>query len=322
VNYHRHVAHSIHETQTQSQTQTQQQEWSPLQSNPATPLATLQPHQQIPPPVPPLPPAPFSKQDESIYGNQRKTVDSTTASTLHHYPVESKSAYPASTRGGGAGGAFGPGPRIVLILSVLCGILGVAVIGLAAGTGVLAGKYADSNTKLVSMSSSYSAMAMTATSSSASASASPTSFSEITNGCSDKPTEVTGKKYTSQFKGLPVFTMFCNRDTKHDPLTSVFVDDFSLCMESCASWNRYNSGKKCKAVTFVPSWRNYSMALGYDAPGDCYLKPGPQTRNSMNPQRDTELHSALLLDEENKDDEPSETPQSKAPKQTESAKLR
>jgi hypothetical protein len=146
----------------------------------------------------------YSKHDESIYGNNRQTMDSAAASTLHHYaaePRESRPSYPASSRGDG--GVFGRSSRLVLILSILCGILGMAVVGLAAGTGVVASKYSDTSLKLEHLSSSYSALqagSMTATSSATSATATPTDYSEITNGCSDNSSKVTGTTYTSQSK--------------------------------------------------------------------------------------------------------------------------
>ena len=125
--------------------------------------------------------------------------------------------------------------------------------------------------------------------------------------------------------------MFCNQDTKEDPITALFVADFNLCMEACSSWNRYvreqpaRKEKKCKAVTFIPSWSNTAKSLKAELPGDCYLKPPPQSRSNLQKQGDIELHSAIIEDLDDDNDTPTQTPKSssssQASKETGSPKL-
>lgn len=86
---------------------------------------------------------------------------------------------------------------LVFILFLLIGLLSAAVIGLAAGTGVEAGRANNAETRLAQLSSSLSATstvgAATATSSSATATA--TSFADLDNNCSGNPDAVTGTTY-------------------------------------------------------------------------------------------------------------------------------
>lgn len=74
-------------------------------------------------------------------------------------------------------------------------------------------------------------------------------------------------------------------------------------MDACAGWNNYNStvsGKskansKCVAVSFIPAWSNAAVAKKGNAPGDCYLKPGPESEGKLTtPNIGTEVHAALL----------------------------
>jgi hypothetical protein len=128
--------------------------------------------------------------------------------------------------------------------------------------------------------------------------------------------------------------MFCNKDTKGDPITALFTSNFNLCMEACSSWNRYvreqdrGNDQKCRAVTFVPSWSNIATSLKNKLSGDCYLKRAPQSRANLPNQKETELHSAIIedIDDDNDDKKtPTQTPKSSssspASKETGSPKL-
>ena len=97
--------------------------------------------------------------------------------------------------------------------------------------------------------------------------------------------------------GKPHFTMYCNKDTINPTMLSVFAPDFNGCMDACAAWNYYNTTKgDCVAVSFIPAWGNIAVAVAGGAPGDCYLKPGPQTKaNLSTPNIGTECHAAIVL---------------------------
>jgi hypothetical protein len=94
----------------------------------------------------------------------------------------------------------------------------------------------------------------------------------------------------------PVFTMFCNADAPNPQLYSLFTPDFNTCMDACAAWNSYNASETdCRGVSFIPLWANMTAAAQGDAPGDCYLKPGPQSRSNLGtPNIGTECHAAIL----------------------------
>lgn len=98
--------------------------------------------------------------------------------------------------------------------------------------------------------------------------------------------------------GKPHFTMYCNKDTINPSMFSVFAPNFNGCMDACAAWNSYNKTTKgsCVAVSFIPAWSNVAVAVAGSAPGDCYLKPGPQTKaNLTTPNIGTECHAAIVL---------------------------
>lgn len=89
--------------------------------------------------------------------------------------------------------------------------------------------------------------------------------------------------------------MYCNRNAPNNRIYSVFASSFHACIEACASWNTYPSGEsqKCEAVSFVPDWSNIDTAVGINAPGNCYLKPGPQTKGKLEGANGT-THAAIL----------------------------
>lgn len=90
--------------------------------------------------------------------------------------------------------------------------------------------------------------------------------------------------------------MYCNRDALNTPFYSLFTADFDGCMDACASWNSYNNtNSTCEGVSFIPLWSIMEFAVEGEAPGDCYLKPGPQSKKGLNvPNIGTECHAAIL----------------------------
>jgi hypothetical protein len=302
----RHISQAQY--QTHHQQPQPQQEWSPLHSNPH-PLRPLPLSIPPPPPPPPKQPIVSIQQDELTYGSarQRQTLDSSAPSALHHYsenPRSSGPPYPPGPRGNRRHGVLlRGGSRLVLVLSILCAVLGVAVVGLAAGAGVVAGRCADTSVRLESLSSSYSLLENHAQTAAPTATGGPqptgTGFSGVTNGCSDKDEKTTGTRFVSKFHERPSFTMFCNSDTQNGPLTAVFTGTFDTCMEACGSWNNYINfnnftSPNCNGVTFVPGWLNLTRATADRASGSCFLKAGLNRTTLVPPVSEMEVHSALL----------------------------
>ncbi|KAI0525861.1 hypothetical protein F5B22DRAFT_588072 [Xylaria bambusicola] len=155
---------------------------------------------------------------------------------------------------------------IVLVLSVLVTALSITVIGLAAGTGVETNRANNAESKLASQ-------------------------PIIDHGCSKNPDSVTGTQYTSDFYDRSTFKIFCNSDAPNPPLQSFFVGTFDDCIDACASYSAYTSGNfpdvssssnfTCSGVSFIPDWTNRTTALSVNAPGNCYLKPGPQKSTGL-----------------------------------------
>ncbi|KAH7118556.1 hypothetical protein B0J13DRAFT_569382 [Dactylonectria estremocensis] len=198
---------------------------------------------------------------------------------------------------------------VVLILSIIIAALSVAVIGLAAGTGIATNNYNEANQKLEALSSEYASQktatltvtdtitnSATGTATSSSESATSTSYSDITNGCSDSDETTTGETYKSKFYDGSSYTMYCNRDAPNGGLFSLFTGNFDGCMEACTAWNSFNATNTtaCAAVSFIPLWADITVAKEGDAPGDCYLKPGPQDEDNLTtPNIGTECHAAI-----------------------------
>lgn len=87
--------------------------------------------------------------------------------------------------------------------------------------------------------------------------------------------------------------MYCERNAPGDTLLAVFNSDFNGCMESCTSWNNYNATEKaCEGVSFIPYWADIGNGAKDQAPGSCYLKPGPQSSGSLTDGVD--CHAAIL----------------------------
>ncbi|KAI1369709.1 hypothetical protein F5Y08DRAFT_101184 [Xylaria arbuscula] len=170
---------------------------------------------------------------------------------------------------------------VVLILSILAAALSIAVIGLAAGTGVQSNRANSAESKL-------------------------SKLLIIDRGCSTDPDSVTGTQYTSDFYDRSTFKIFCNNDAPNAPLSSLFVGNFDDCIDACASYSAYTSGNfpnvsnsknfTCSAVSFIPDWTNRTTALSANAPGNCYLKPGPQKSTDLtHPNSDgPAVHCAII----------------------------
>lgn len=191
---------------------------------------------------------------------------------------------------------------LVFILSCIIALLSAAVIGLAAGTGVEAHRANDATDRLASVSSSLSAAGPTKTTT-VTAGATPTSFNDLDKGCSNDPDGVSGTGYTAFFLlGNRNFTVYCNRDAVGDPLLSLFARDMDACIDACSAYsnympNRFGNSKNttCGGVSFIPLWTEKDKAANGTAPGNCYLKPTPQSFNNLTiPNIGTECHAAIL----------------------------
>ncbi|KAI1755277.1 hypothetical protein F4782DRAFT_442883 [Xylaria castorea] len=172
---------------------------------------------------------------------------------------------------------------LVLALSAVIALLSTVVIGLAAGTGIQTNRARDAESKLA------------------------TYLSTIDLGCSANPDSVTATRYTSDFYGRQSFGIYCNSDAPNPPLQSLFVGTFADCIDACASYSAYTPGNfpdvstsgnfTCSAISFIPDWTNRTEALKVNAPGNCYLKPGPQNPTAFtHPNANgPAVHAAILL---------------------------
>lgn len=86
-------------------------------------------------------------------------------------------------------------PVLVFILACIIALLSIAIIGLAAATGVEAARANDSENRAASLSAQLAAGPTATVTISPSPSA--TDYNAITNGCSDDPDKVTKTSYTS-----------------------------------------------------------------------------------------------------------------------------
>ncbi|KAJ4168732.1 hypothetical protein NW754_010660 [Fusarium falciforme] len=191
-------------------------------------------------------------------------------------------------------------PVIVFVLITALAVAVAAVIGLAAATGVAVKKSNDSDAKLNALRESYAAIsdaaaatAATVTVTSTAPASTDVDQEELTSGCSNKKDTTTGTVYTSKFMNKAKFTFYCNTNAPNDPIFSVFATNLNGCIEACNAWNSYNTTQQtCEGVSFVPFWARIGNAATNNAPGDCYLKPGPQDRDGLEDAKGT--HAALL----------------------------
>ncbi|KAK7958485.1 hypothetical protein PG996_010078 [Apiospora saccharicola] len=190
---------------------------------------------------------------------------------------------------------------VVFVLAVIIAILSAAVIGLAAGTGVEANRANTAESDLAALRANM-------TTSSSSSSIAAGNYSALTRDCSTNSTGVSGTTYTSKFFDLSSYQIACNKDTANVPLQGLFVGNFDDCMDACASYTHHisenfanstaNVNKTCSGVTFVPGWTDRQVAVKGTAPGNCYLKPGPQGKAKLSvPSNGQETHSAFRLDD-------------------------
>ncbi|KAF7558205.1 hypothetical protein G7Z17_g33 [Cylindrodendrum hubeiense] len=263
------------------------------------------------------PEAAFPSDAPEVYHPPLRAIDDSLALVKEDYPLGHSAAaastyagtyyqpVPPSTRGGKR---FHCGCSLaVLILSIIIAILSITVIGLAAGTGIATNNYNDANQKLEALSSSYDSLATatgssatasdsSATATSSSAESTSTNYSALTNGCSDTDETTTGVTYTSKFFDNATYIMYCNKDAQNNPLFSLFTGDFDGCMEACTAWNTYSAtnATACRAVSFIPFWANITDARNGNSAGDCWLKPGPQSKGNLTtPNIGTECHAAI-----------------------------
>ncbi|KAK7749996.1 hypothetical protein SLS62_008105 [Diatrype stigma] len=224
-------------------------------------------------------------------------------------PISRESAVPSGELEKGKGSR--PGPfgcsLLVFILSGIIAFLSVAVIGLAAGTGVASNRANDKQSQLDALGASG---APTATVTVTAASPSPTGADAADRGCSTDADAVTGTNYTTQFLNNQTFQVYCNTDTPNNPILSLFVANFNDCMDACAHWTYYlpsdfnisssNSSARinqtCDGLSFIPLWTDRTVALDGHAPGNCYLKAGPLTKAALKePNAGTPVHAAILV---------------------------
>ncbi|KAF5024451.1 hypothetical protein F66182_3537 [Fusarium sp. NRRL 66182] len=219
-------------------------------------------------------------------------------------PIKEETTPPTDPSVGGKASSGRKCSCLVISLIVALVIAGCAVIGLAAATGVAMKNANDKETELETLRASAAAFSSsddepTATASNASPSATDDETEEsdtpdITNGCSAEEDVMTGRSYTSEFYNNSKFTIYCNTNAPRDPVFSLFAGSFHGCIEACNNWNNYNVTKKetCEGVSYVPYWSVIDNAAENSAPGDCYLKPGPQTKGKLEDAPDT--HAAVL----------------------------
>ncbi|KAI1330985.1 hypothetical protein F5Y16DRAFT_321655 [Xylariaceae sp. FL0255] len=171
---------------------------------------------------------------------------------------------------------------LVLVLSIAVAILLASTIGLAAGTAVQTNRANSAESKLTQLMSNT-ANQTNQTSNAATA---------IDGGCLTNPNGVSGSNYTSNYSNnKPTYTIFCNNNAPNPPLLSLFVGTLYDCIDACALYTAYIPGNypnytnpangTCSGVSFVPAWTNRTAAQVDNAPGNCYLKPGPQNTTAL-----------------------------------------
>ncbi len=96
---------------------------------------------------------------------------------------------------------------------------------------------------------------------------------------------------------------FCNKDAQGTPLMALFTSNFGTCMDACAAYSKYiplhfrdDNDTVCAGVSFIPLWTSKTTAEAGKAPGNCFLKPGPQNVTSLEvPNIGTDCHAAIYL---------------------------
>ncbi|KAI0132859.1 hypothetical protein BJ170DRAFT_680733 [Xylariales sp. AK1849] len=247
-----------------------------------------------------IPQTPVKQQDSALHSG----VHAPTHPAPPQYGYDQQSAY---------GGTHSSGRQskkaticgcslLIFILSIIIALLSAAVIGLAAGTGVEASRANDAETKLAALDAGGSISTVTTTVTAAASAA--TNFNSIDRNCTSNAGSITGSNYSSLFFNKATYTVYCNKDTVNAPLQSLFVANFDDCMDACSSFSSYmtsdfSSGSSlnqtCAGVSFIPAWTNRTFAELGQAPGNCYLKPGPQNETSLYaPSSGSETHAAIV----------------------------
>lgn len=206
---------------------------------------------------------------------------------------------------------------IVFALSIAVGVLAASVIGLSAGLGVEVDRLRKAEEKANTLSSSLAVLEAKPTPTST-----PANFNAVTKNCSTQAEKVSGTTYNPQaVRKPPTFTIYCNKDATAPPIMAIFAYDFDSCMDACASYSNYVSANvktlnltsnatsssssgnetevepiwaKCYGVSFLPIWWDRDKAQQDDAPGNCYLKHGPQNQTSLDPQSNLEVHAGII----------------------------
>ncbi|KAF4979261.1 hypothetical protein FZEAL_4506 [Fusarium zealandicum] len=230
---------------------------------------------------------PFDRNDSQVYSSGAPTL-----------PPKSELGSPVAgtatpARQGKRRSICGCSFLVFVLISALI-ICGAAIIGLAAATGISMRREKSANSELSAMRASSLSEAPTVTVTSSGPASTADEQERLTHGCSRKNEKTSRTVYESKFFNSS-FTMYCNRNAPNDPIFSLFATTLDGCIEACATWNnRTITETTCEGVSFVPFWAVIGNAAKNDAPGDCYLKPGPQDRDGLEDAQDT--HAAILKD--------------------------
>ncbi|KAH6660479.1 hypothetical protein BKA67DRAFT_53122 [Truncatella angustata] len=242
--------------------------------------------------------APIKQQDPSLHSGGYAPPTATTTTFNHDQGYGA--AYSEPERRSKSGTICGC-TLLVFVLSAIIALLSAAVIGLAAGTGVEASRANDAEASLAAIKAGGAAATTTVTAPTAT---STSDFSALDRNCTSNSKGVTGTTYSSDFFNLATYTVYCYQDTPYAPLQSLFVGNFDDCMDACSSWSHYTpsdfsnataANQTCAGVSFIPAWTNRTFAVEGTAPGNCYLKPGPQNETALSdPNNGSETHAAIM----------------------------
>ncbi|KAI1108885.1 hypothetical protein F5Y14DRAFT_57849 [Nemania sp. NC0429] len=236
--------------------------------------------------LPSPPPKPFHSSNDAATFIQSPSDSYPGTSTIRNYDIESiLRDVPPPEQSKDTSKRLWVSSNLVSILTAIIAFLFIAVIGLAAGTGVLNNKVKDAELKLALPPND--------------------TIIDIDRGCSANPESVTASRYTSQFFGRLTYTVFCDSDAPNPPLQTLFVGNFDDCIDACASYSVYTAGNfptirssgnfTCSGVSFIPDWTNRTTAMEVSAPGNCYLKPGPQNSTALTHSGGAlKVHAAIL----------------------------
>ncbi|GAB1315382.1 hypothetical protein MFIFM68171_05592 [Madurella fahalii] len=144
-----------------------------------------------------------------------------------------------------------PNPRktAVRILSILVGVLTVAVVGLAVATGVIAKRAGDAESLNVQLGLAETCPLPTTTTTIATATVTAMVFpptgqnspitvpvDPITTGCAAKDEKISGTTYTTELYGKITFARYCNLETRYFPFYALAAASFEACLDACAAY--------------------------------------------------------------------------------------